>query len=342
MLKENIRLLQKSFRIGRTFNAIKVYSSYIISLILKKSIYWGAPSVVMIEPTNICNLKCPLCPSGNGTLKRPKGYMNFETYKKLIDEIKHTAFMVVLWNQGEPYLNKDFSMMVRYASDNGLFILVSTNGNVKLNAEEVIKSGLDSMIISLDGTTQETYNKYRVNGKLDTVIENVKKIVTAKKKLNSKTPYIRWQFLVMKHNEHEIDEIRKLAKELKVDNLELKTVQIYSKDDIVKFLPENPKYRRYKIEGEEFELKYGIKNHCRRIWTNAVVNWDGEVAICCFDKDVEYKIGSIKETPLSLLWKNEKIQKIRNQILRDRKEIPICRNCGESVKLRIERKGIKN
>jgi len=146
----------------------------------------------------------------------------------------------------------------------------------------------------------------------------------------------------MKHNEHEIEEIKKLAKELQVDNLELKTVQIYSKDDIYNFLPQNPKYRRYKIEGNNFELKFGMKNRCRRIWTNAVINWDGEVAICCFDKDVEYKVGNIKNTPLSKLWKNEKIQKIRNQIIKNRKEIPICRNCGEGIKLRIKEIEVKS
>jgi len=336
MLNENIRLLKKSFRFSRLFNAIKVYISYYISLLTKSAVYWGSPPVVMIEPTNICNLQCPLCPSGNGTLKRKKGYMTFDVFKKIIDNVYKTAFMVVLWNQGEPYLNKDFSKMVRYASDKGLFTLVSTNGNINYDAEEVVNSGLDSMIVSLDGSTQETYNKYRVNGKLDQVIKGVKEIVAAKKKLKKINPLLRWQFLVMKHNEHEIAEIKKLSKELEVDNLEFKSVQIYSKEDIKKYLPTNPKYRRYKVNGDNFELKFGVKNRCRRIWTNAVINWDGEVAICCFDKDGDFKVGNVMESKLSELWKNKKIRKVRNQILTDRKQIPICRNCLEGVKIRIE------
>ena len=336
MFNENIRLLKKSFRIKRLINAAKVYFSYYISLITKRAIYWGSPPVVMIEPTNICNLQCPLCPSGNGTLKRIKGYMSFDVFRKIIDDIYKTAFMVVLWNQGEPYLNKDFSMMVKYASDRGLFTLVSTNGNIDYNAEEIVNSGLDSMIVSLDGTTQESYNKYRINGKLDKVLEGVKKIVEAKKKLNKTNPLLRWQFLVMKHNEHEIEEIKKLSKELEVDNLELKSIQIYSKEDVHNFLPENPKYRRYKVCGDNFELKFGIKNRCRRIWTNAVVNWNGEVAICCFDKDGNFKVGNVMETELNQLWKNKNIMKVRNQILTNRKQIPICRNCLEGVKIKIE------
>ena len=336
MLNENIRLLKKSFNLKRFINAVKVIMSYFVSIILKRAVYWGYPPIVMIEPTNICNLKCPLCPSGNGTLKRAKGYMSLDVFKKIIDDVYKTAFIIVLWNQGEPYLNKDFSKMVKYASDKGLFTLVSTNGNIDHKAEEVVNSGLDSMIVSLDGTTQETYNKYRVNGKLEMVLDGVKRIVKAKKKLNKTNPLLRWQFLVMKHNEHELDEIKQLSKELEVDNLELKSVQIYSKDDIKNYLPINPKYRRYKVNGDNFELKFGIKNRCRRVWTNAVVNWDGEVAICCFDKDGDFKIGNVMDSSLNQLWKNENIMKVRNQILTDRKQIPICRNCLEGVKIRIE------
>ncbi len=168
------------------------------------------------------------------------------------------------------------------------------------------------------------------------MLEGVKKIVEAKKRLNKTNPLLRWQFLVMKHNEHEIEEIKQLSKDLGVDNLELKSVQIYSKEDVHTFLPENPKYRRYIINGDNFELKFGIKNRCRRIWTNAVVNWNGEVAICCFDKDGDFKVGNVMDSNLNQLWKNKNIMKVRNQILTNRKQIPICRNCLEGVKIKIE------
>lgn len=336
MIKENFRFIKKSFTFQRFCNALKVYLSYLISLLFKKAVYWGFPPIIMIEPTNLCNLKCPLCPTGNGSLKREKGFMKFEVFKKIIDESCKKSLMVVLWNQGEPYLHKDFNKMVKYASAKGLFTLVSTNGNLAMQAEEIVNSGLDSMIISLDGTTQDTYNKYRVNGKLDKVLENARKIVEARQKLNKKNPLLRWQFLVMKHNEHEIDKIKKMAAELQVDNLELKSIQIYSKDDVHNFLPRNPKYRRYKIVGDNFELKFGVKNRCRRIWTNAVVNWNGDVAICCFDKEGKYYVGNLQDSELKQLWKNHSIMKIRNQILKDRIAIPICRNCLEGVSIKIE------
>ncbi|MFC1888101.1 radical SAM protein, partial [Candidatus Cloacimonadota bacterium] len=240
MLKENIRFLKKTLTLKRVINAVMVYSSYFLSLLFRKSIYWGFPPIIVIEPTNICNLRCPLCPSGNGTLKRVKGYMDYELFCRIIDEAKDRAFMIVLWNQGESYLNKDFSRMIRYASDNKLFTLVSTNGNVELDPKEIIESELDSMIVSLDGATQETYNKYRVNGSLQKVLDNVSNIVAAKREAGKKFPLLRWQFLVMKHNEHEIEEIRRIADDMGVDNLELKSIQIYSKEDIDKFMPKDP------------------------------------------------------------------------------------------------------
>jgi radical SAM protein with 4Fe4S-binding SPASM domain len=132
-----------------------------------------------------------------------------------------------------------------------------------------------------------------------------------------------------------------MAADLGVDNLELKSIQIYSKEDIYNFLPKNPKYRRYKVKGDNFELKFGIKNRCRRIWTNAVVNWNGDVAICCFDKDGEYPVGNVMDDDLNKLWKNKVIMKIRSQILKDRKAIPICRNCLEGVSIKLEETGVK-
>lgn len=337
MLKNNIRLAQKSLSFRKVSNLILEETSRMISNITHKSHIWGYPSAVMIEPTNICNLKCPLCPSGNGTLNRAKGYMTLPLFKKIIDEVKAYTTMIILWNQGEPYLNPNINQMVKYATDAGLFTLTSTNLNADMDAEDVVKSGIDSMIVSLDGATQETYNQYRVNGNLDKVLTNVKTLVAAKKKLNSPTPIIRWQFLVMKHNEHEIEKIKQLAKDLQVDQLSFKTIQIYTKEDI-KFLPDNPKYRRYNISGENFEIKFKLENKCRRMWQLPVVNWNGDVAICCFDKDIEFPVGNVKDQSLLSIWHGQAFQKMRNAVLKNRKAFEICRNCGEGVKLRIEEK----
>jgi radical SAM protein with 4Fe4S-binding SPASM domain len=341
MIQQNIRFIRKALTWKRFWNAVKAYSGYFLSNLLKKPITWGYPPIVMIEPTDICNLRCPMCPSGNGSLKREKGFMELPLFQKIIDEIAPYSLMVILWNQGEPFLNRDFVKMVNYASEAKLFTLVSTNANTNLEAEQIVNSGLDSLIVSADGTTQEVYNKYRRNGNLEKVIENVKNIVAAKKKLQSKSPIIRWQFIVMKHNEHQIEAMKKLGTSLEVDNLELKSAQVYSKEDIQNFLPRNPKYRRYKITGEDFELKYGIKNRCRRIWTQPVINWNGEAAVCCFDKDIDYKIGNMQHKSVKEIWQGEAYQRFRCQILKNRATIDMCRNCGEGVKLKLKEKKVK-
>ncbi|HPM00887.1 MAG TPA: radical SAM/SPASM domain-containing protein [Candidatus Cloacimonadota bacterium] len=335
---EYFRMIIKYISFKRLINIVLIYLSYYMSIIFRKVFVWGYPPILMIEPTNICNLKCPLCPSGTDQLKRPKGYMNLDTFKTIIKEVSPYSFMLIMWNQGEPFLNPDFIEMCQIAKAHNMLLLVSTNANRMPDAKEILKAGIDRLIISADGASQETYNLYRKNGDLSKVIENVKAIVAEKKVRGSRLPRIIWQFIVMKHNEHEEKKIKELALDLEVDQLQLKTVQIYAKEDIYNFLPDNPKYRRYKIKGDNFELKYGIKNRCRRIWTQPVVNWDGEMAVCCFDKDNDFKIGNIQNHSFKHLWKSKPFNAMRKRILTDRKQIEMCRNCGEGVSLKIKNK----
>jgi len=335
MFRQSIRFLQKGLTVKKIWNVGINRLGYALSLISKKSFVWGMPPTVMVEPTDICNLKCPLCPSGNGSLKRVKGVMSLTTFQQVVDQIKDTTLVLMLWNQGEPFVNPDFLKMVNYASEQGLFTLTSTNANLPWDAEAVVRSGLDSLIVSLDGASQDTYNQYRVNGQFAAVVENTKQLVAAKKKLGSSFPLIRWQFLVMKHNEHEMAAIRGLAQEIGVDSLIFKTVQIYSKEDIAQYLPSNPKFRRYKISGDQFELKFGLKNRCLRMWNQPVINWNGDMAVCCFDKDIEFPIGNVLTNSVKQIWAGASYQKMRNTILHNRGKIPMCRNCGEGVSLTI-------
>jgi MoaA/NifB/PqqE/SkfB family radical SAM enzyme len=341
-MNEKILLIRTVFTWRRLWNAIRAWSGYGLSLVLRRPIVWGMPPIVMIEPTNICNLRCPLCPSGTGTLQRPKGYMSFELFQRVIDEIAPYSAMVILWNQGEPFLNPHFLRMVRYAADKRLFTLVSTNANRLPAAEDIVRSGLHSLIVSLDGATQSTYNAYRVNGDLAAVMTNVRALVQARRSLGSATPLIKWQFLVLRHNEHEVDTIRRLASEVGVDSLQFKTAQIYSKEDVHTYLPLNPKYRRYRVVDGDFELKFGVANRCRRLWTQPVVNQDGRMAMCCFDKDNDIPVGDVTQTSLRALWHGAAFQRMRATVLRNRAAVPMCRNCGEGVRIQLrQKKGAK-
>ena len=245
-VNDSINLISK-LSFARLWNAIKVYSSYQISRFLKTPVQWGLPVSISFEPTTSCNLRCPECPSGLRSFSRPTGMLQNDFFTKTIDEIHQHVLYLIFYFQGEPYLNPAFLDMVKYASDKKIYTATSTNAHY-LNdeaARKTVESGLDRLIISIDGTTQDVYKQYRVGGTLEKVTEGARNIVKWRKKLNSKTPFIFFQFLVVKPNEHQIEDIKKLAKEIGVDEVRFKTAQVYDfKDDPNQLIPENEKFSR--------------------------------------------------------------------------------------------------
>jgi radical SAM protein with 4Fe4S-binding SPASM domain len=219
--------------------------------------------------------------------------------------------------------------MINYAHSKNIYVTTSTNGHY-LNfdiSKQVVLSGLDKIIISIDGSKQDTYQKYRINGNFEKVIEGIKNLVYWKKKLNIKKPYIVLQFLVMSINEFEIEEIRKISKELKVDKLELKSLQVTDFVHNSYLIPKILKFNRYKIENEHFKLKWKLHNRCYRIWNSTVITHEGNVLPCCFDKSQKYIFGNIKNESLKKIIYNSIAKQFRNNILQNRKLIKMCNNC---------------
>jgi radical SAM protein with 4Fe4S-binding SPASM domain len=203
------------------------------------------------------------------------------------------------------------------------------------NAKRTIESGLDRLIISIDGTTQDVYQQYRVGGHLDKVLAGARNVVKWKKQLKSKTPFIVFQFLVVKPNEHQIDEVKKLAKEIEVDDVWFKTAQVYDfEKDPNQLIPVNEKLSRYKKAADgTYTYKGSLANHCWRLWHDPVITWDGLVAPCCFDKDAQHKLGDLKSKSFKDIWKNGEYKNFRQKILQGRKNIDICANCSEGTKV---------
>src|SRR5687767_8032034 len=202
----------------RFWNGIKVLSSFYISKWTKRPVQWGLPLSISFEPTTSCNLRCPECPSGLRSFTRPTGMLQNDFFTETIDQLQKDLLYLVFYFQGEPYLNPSFLNMVNYASSKKIYTATSTNAHYlnDANAKRTIESGLDRLIISIDGTTQETYQQYRKGGKLEKVLEGARNIVKWKKELKSRTPFIIFQFLVVRHNEHQIEDIHRLAKEIGV------------------------------------------------------------------------------------------------------------------------------
>ncbi len=326
-------LLQKNITFFRTWNALKVISSYYVSKIIKRPIQWGKPISVSIEPTTSCNLRCPQCPSGLRSFSRPTGMLQANIYEQAINELHKTTGYITFYFQGEPYLNTKFLDMVGYANKHKIYTATSTNAHylTPQNAEKTIQSGLDRLIISIDGTTQDTYSKYRIGGSLEKVLEGTKNIVEAKKKSKAKTPHIIWQFIVFGHNEHQLKDIKLLAKEYDVDELAIKSAQIYDYDTGNDLIPQNEEFSRYKKTQEGYQFKNKLLNHCWRLWNSCVITWDGKIVPCCFDKDGTYKLGNLAENSFDKIWQSPQYNLFRKQILKGRQYIDICKNCSEGT-----------
>lgn len=331
---DTLNLLSK-LTLTKAWNGTKVLLSYYWSKWTKKPVQWGLPLSVALEPTTSCNLRCPECPSGLRAFTRPTGMLQKDFFRDTIDQLHKEVFYLIFYFQGEPYLNPDFLNMVQYASQKKMYTATSTNAHYLTddNARKTVESGLDRLIISIDGTTQDVYEQYRVGGKLEKVIEGARNIVKWKKQLKSKTPFVFFQFLVVKPNEHQLEDVKQLAKEIGVDEVRFKTAQVYDyENDPNQLIPGIGKYSRYRKNKEgKTVVKNALNNHCWRLWHAPVITWDGLVVPCCFDKDAEHRLGDLKNKSFRDIWRNESYQQFRNSVLKGRANIDICANCSEGT-----------
>ncbi|HOA37336.1 MAG TPA: SPASM domain-containing protein [Flavihumibacter sp.] len=333
---DSINLLRKlTFR--RAWNAGKVLSSYYISKFSKKPVQWGLPISVAFEPTTSCNLRCPECPSGLRAFTRPTGMLQQDFFRSTVDQLYRDIFYLIFYFQGEPYLNPSFLDMVKYASEKKIYTATSTNAHylTDANAKRTVESGLDRLIISIDGTTQDVYEQYRVGGQLEKVLTGARNMVKWKKECKSRTPYIIFQFLVVKPNEHQIEAARALATEIGVDDIWYKTAQVYDyENDPHQLIPSIDKFSRYKRDKKgAMRPKNSLNNHCWRAWHAPVITWDGLVVPCCFDKDAQHRLGDLKQRSFKEVWNEPAYRDFRANLLQSRANIDICANCSEGTKV---------
>ncbi|MBS1682079.1 MAG: SPASM domain-containing protein [Bacteroidetes bacterium] len=321
---------------SRVANLVNVFSSFQFSRYAETMAHRGMPVSISIEPTTSCNLRCPECPSGLRSFTRPTGMMKKELFESIVNQLAPTLSYLIFYFQGEPYLHPKLLEMVAYASRKKIYTATSTNAHF-LNeeaAKKTVESGLDRLIISIDGTTQETYQSYRIGGKLDKVIEGTTNILKWKKELKSKTPHVIFQFLVVKPNEHQIEEVKRLAAELGVDEVKLKTAQIYDFENGSELIPTQAKFSRYKKNNNDtYSIKNRLLDECWKMWHSCVITWDGKVVPCCFDKDAHFVLGDLNKNSFKEIWQGEKYKVFRKSLFASRSEIEMCRNCTEGAKV---------
>jgi len=291
---------------------------------------------ISIEPTTACNLGCPECPSGLKQFTRPTGNLRTDFNTQLLDAFGKNLMYINYYFQGEPFINPSFLDMVRQAASRNIYTATSTNAHFLHDqlAKRTVESGLHRLIVSIDGTTQDTYEQYRIHGDLQKVIDGTKNVLRWKKTLNSKTPHVIFQFLVVKANEHQVQDVFALAAELGVDEVRLKTAQFYDFEHGNPLMPENEQYSRYrKQKNGTWKLKNKMYNHCWRMWQGCVITWDGKVVPCCFDKDAQHQLGDLANADFNSIWKSEPYMQFRKSVLTARNEIDLCTNCSEGSKV---------
>jgi radical SAM protein with 4Fe4S-binding SPASM domain len=330
-----IRNLARCVTPRRLWNLALLACSYRLSLILRRSIVWGRPYTLTIEPTNRCNLKCPECPSGNGAMVRPLGLMDLDRFRAIVDEVHGDVFYLQLFFQGEPFINNRLVDMIAYARSKRMYVAISTNAHFLRRevVDALLAVGLDRLIVSLDGLTQEVYEEYRVGGSLAKVHEALAHLDEGRRALGRRVrTEVTLQFLVTRQNETQIPALRALARK-HAAAVALKTMQVYSIEGAERFLPTDERYRRYRIDNGELHPKSALRDRCVRLWERSVITWDGVVVPCCFDKNAEYPLGTLDEQSFSDIWQSGTYHAFRLRVLNGRREIPMCRNCTEGLKI---------
>ncbi|MBD3415074.1 MAG: radical SAM protein [Candidatus Aminicenantes bacterium] len=303
------------------------------------SLQLGYPYMAHISPSGLCNLRCEVCPTHDPETKG-KGLLPFHTYKKFIDEAGDYLIYIILWNWGEPLLNPDIYKMFHYAEQKGIRTVTSTNFNKfsRKDAQEMVGSGLDALIIAADGTTQESYSKYRRGGNLEKVWEHTREIVDIKRKTGSQKPLLNLRLIVSRENENEMDTFRQIGRKLGVDMVSFKAFSTRQPGyfDVKlerKYAPLQKKYRWYKYH-KGYKVNYSPKKYwCRFPWTKPTLFPDGTIISCEFDFRYEHAFGNINQKSFDQIWFSPKAHSFRKQFQKDRDAFDFCKHCVYDYKL---------
>ncbi|NIM95560.1 MAG: radical SAM protein [Anaerolineales bacterium] len=324
MIEYDIKLLPRQL-MNLTLNAVHA--------VMPRAPMLSFPPVLQIEPTNACNLNCTLCPSGMGRLGRAKHFLDFNVYKRLLDEIGQYALLMQFWGWGEPFLHPRAYDMIRYAKMYNITVVTSTNMQAfspKYAVDELVECGLDTLIVAIDGTTQEAYEKYRVKGHLGRILKRTEQILEARERHGVTHPLINFQFMVMRHNEHQVEEIQSLSERLEVDFLTLRTVSPHGGplDSFRELIPRGKRFRRFGGANGLPQKKPGKSRKCLRPFSKAMVFSDGAVGPCEEDYSAKEIYGRLDGmTGFRDIWFSDRARRFRKQFIREDNVFPFCRAC---------------
>lgn len=321
-------------RVGRTLREAAGYMTAVAGFAAGSDRALGGPVFCAIEPTNLCNLRCPLCAAGAGLLARPKGCMSADEFGRIVSRLSRSAASLYLWGQGEPFLAPDFLAMVRFAARLGYRTVTSTNGHFLDDPESIARSGLNTLIVSIDGADPETYESYRAGGDFRRVVDGVRGVADASRRLGT-GPDIHIQCVMNRINEGSLERIKTLAAETGARRAVFKTLQAASLPGGADLLPLDPRLSRYRagVDGNlEPDRRVILANRCLRIYHSFQVDWRGNVVPCCFDKNSEHVMGNLGSDTFETVWNSPRYREFRRMLNRKGRALPMCRDCTEGLR----------
>lgn len=309
-----------------------------ISQMIGSTSAYGLPVSITIEPTNICNLRCPVCETGANRLGRKPRMMGYEEFVQIINKVGPGANHAMLYYMGEPFLNKEVYRMIRYARDMGLYVMSCTNGDV-VDPEGLYESRINLVSFQIGGVTQQTHSAYRVNSSLSKVVENVSRYLEIIR-LRGRKPTeheVELGFIVMRHNEGEVQEFLRMAGEIGVDRKNVISPCVRTPQQGQDFLPQSNSFwiydrERFDREGYLAPRKLFPKNSCPWLYYSITIQVDGSVVPCCRDPHGNHILGNLLEQSLEEIWNGPKLREFRKAIFSNQASVDICELClGEGI-----------
>lgn len=337
-----LKIVQAIFRRPRG------YGNFILSAgsqVIRSTRAHGLPVSITLEPTNTCNLRCPVCETGANSLGRNPKMMTYEEFVKILDKVGARANHVMLYYMGEPFLNKNVYRMIRYARDMGLYVLSCTNGEV-IDPVRLYESGINEISFQIGGIRQETHGTYRVNGNLARTMENLSTYLQIIRSRGRKPEenLVELGLIVMRHNEGEIEEFMRMAEKMGVDRKHMISPCVRTPQQGTDFLPQSDRYwiyERAKFEQDGCLVPKRIypRNSCPWLYASITIQVGGDVVPCCRDPHGQYIVGNLLEQSLEEVWNGPKIRAFRNAVLNNQQGVDICRLCpGEGLPLLFKSK----
>lgn len=289
-----------------------------------------APVHVSIEPTNVCNARCPVCETGKGDMQRANGMLDPDVYKVFIDDIAGSTSVLMFYFMGEPFMHRDAYDMIRYAREKGIYVESCTNGDF-IDAKGIIYSDINQISFQIGGIDNGTHQTYRVRSNLEKAKKNLYELIEERRKHPNSNVTIEVGFIVMRHNEHQVDDFLRWAKEIGIDKANIIDPCARNMLEAHAYLPKDRKYWYYDEEAFErgvLKPKHVPDNECTWIWNSIQVNWNGDAVPCCRDPNGEFVLGNVFDSGLKAVFNGEKARDFRRRILDSQRTVSICELCS--------------